>query len=137
MTTASTPASVADRVDAGWDVMERAEPGWWRSDAPDPVDLDSLDLAHPSRCVLGQKCPLEVLAAFAGPENRGRDDPDLFAAYVRELSGASRDEFIAAGEWAHDRGFTLLSGHGGWHDLTDEWKRRIAGARAQAEAVIS
>lgn len=50
-------------VSAGEAVMDAADPGWWREDA---LSLEALDMEHGDTCVLGQRCPDTVLAAWLG-----------------------------------------------------------------------
>jgi hypothetical protein len=91
-------------------------------------------------CVLGQRCPLEVLAAFmAVPVGNllPVDFSEGYDAYLCHLSGMRDAERV---DWACDRGFALLpDAHspealaampGKWDELTTEWKRVITERRS-------
>lgn len=42
-------ATIAERVAKGAALLDEREPGWWQR-----IDLDTLDLKAPCRCILGQ-----------------------------------------------------------------------------------
>lgn len=127
-------ATVAERVALGEKFMNENDPGWWSAGAERAIDLDSLDLEETDLCVLGQRCPLEVLAARVKVEVAALDAVDFgeaYDAYARHLSGVTGWDLF---EWARDRGFTAdgLAPAETWADLTAEWKRVIADRRAAA-----
>lgn len=43
-------ASIEERVESGARWLDEHRPGWWRR-----IDLDTLDLGDPCKCVLGQE----------------------------------------------------------------------------------
>lgn len=129
-----TEATIAERVAAGAALMDEADPGWWRADADRAIDLEALDLAQTDMCVLGQRCPLEVLAARVDVEADRLDPLDFgeaYDAYARYLSGLTGREFL---EWAHGHGFALTAPGDKvtWEGLTAEWRKVIAARREAA-----
>lgn len=126
-----TQAGIRAAVDLGWEFMERHNPGWWREDAQQPVNLLELDLADPRHCVLGQTCPLEVLACYV-PRAYERAYP--YFAYRAVLSGCCSEP--ERHYWAAQHGFAFPAGYSQdedgtdeWAQLTGEWLKRIKDAR--------
>lgn len=48
-------ADVAERVAAGMELQDKLDPGWWRADVPNAIDLDRLTIRRSHDCVLGQR----------------------------------------------------------------------------------
>lgn len=127
-------AVISERVAAGAAFLDEHDPQWWRADVERAIDLDSLDLIEAHACVLGQRCPLEVLARALNTsvdELSGFDMGDGYDAYLMHLSGLSGAD---RGSWARDHGFTLLGSDADyrgddWAVLTAEWKRVITERR--------
>jgi hypothetical protein len=136
-------SAVAERVAAGAAFMDEHDPGWWRADVEQAIDLDRLLMDQPDRCILGQRCPLTVLAAFCHtvPDDEFLDDERWrsYTAYAIELSGIRQTSiFGPAGlaRWGDAHGFSNSDESGGWEgypSLTAEWKRVIL-ARREAGA---
>jgi hypothetical protein len=130
--------TIAERVAAGAAFLDEHDPGWWRADVPNAIHLDTLDLGSERSCVLGQRCPLEVLRSYAEREWGDPDeaDPDdRYMAYAYELSKATT--MNDAVNWGQERGFVLrnlrsLRNADAWLDLTTTWKHVIAERRAAA-----
>lgn len=129
-------STVAERVAAGAAFLDEHDPDWWRADVERAIDLGTLDLSDSASCVLGQRCPVEVLALYAGVDPDDEDKVSIewyqaYSAYVRHLSGKS---YAAIGDWSADHGFTMvgvdLDGRDEWADLTYEWKRVITERRS-------
>ena len=118
--------TAAARVDLGWAVMDRANPGWWREDAENAIDLGTLDLAMGDKCILGQSCPLEVLEA-------GRPLDTGYSAFARHLSG--QKWAFDVDMWAVEHGFQAGASddvEGEYEELAAEWARRIRARRDAA-----
>jgi len=130
-------STFAERVVAGEAFLDKHDPDWWRADIERAIDLDTLDLGSDERCVLGQRCPLEVLQGYTLKRWGAAEDPDddeRYVAYAKELSGLDGNRLI---EWAEARGFTLsgpLDQRAQWTELTDEWHRVITERRALVTA---
>lgn len=127
--------AIAERVAAGAAFLDEHDPEWWRPDVDRAIDLDALDLAEPDRCVLGQRCPLEVLAIYLSAdvdELNALDMGDGYLAYGAFLSGHAADGEI--GRWASELGFTFTTDDPGdaviWDALTAEWRKVITERRA-------
>jgi hypothetical protein len=127
--------TIAERIAAGAAFLDEHDPEWWRADVERPIDLGLLDLAEPESCVLGQRCPVSVLATYAGVSP---DDEDAlsyeafksYSAYVLHLSGLSVGQSM---DWAAARGFTVgYADDHTWPALTAGWTRVITGRRAAA-----
>lgn len=129
-------STITERVAAGAAFLDEHDPDWWREDVERAIDLDKLDLGESDRCILGQRCPLEVLASYLETDTEDLSAPDFgdtYFAYSERLSGLH-----GAGlpYWARDHGFTFITVPGEasaleiWDDLTAEWKRVITGRRA-------
>jgi hypothetical protein len=123
-------STIAERVALGAAFLDEHDPPWWRE-----IDLETLDLGSGDRCVLGQRCPLEVLTAWLGsaPED-GEDHEFRYHAYAGMLTGFSRTERDALEDWAIARGFNRPFGDADseYDDLTAEWARVIRERRAAA-----
>jgi hypothetical protein len=136
----STPQPFQREVDAGEEFLDEHDPGWWREDIPDAISLDVLSMGSTSRCVLGQRCPLEVYlsnygAAFAsGQQSR-------YMAYAKLLTGLRTRAEVTS--WAEAHGFALASDQYGripawgkdpvsWQGLTRAWHDRITRRRKEA-----
>lgn len=124
-------AAVSERVAAGAAFLDEHDPQWWRADVERAIDLGSLDLSDSGDCVLGQRCPMEVLAEFAGVDADDEDDMSAecyqaYHAYARYLSGLRS----GVGTWAANHGFTMDLEDDDFRPLTDEWKRVITGRRS-------
>lgn len=122
--------TIAERVAAGAAFLDGQDPGWWRE-----IDLESLDLGEPDLCVLGQRCPLTVLAAYCSTTP---DDPDLaheswrnYTAYAEALSGIQADgeSVVDLIEWGDRHGFSNSASWNSYPELTAEWQRVITTRR--------
>ncbi len=133
-------AAISDRerVAKGAAFLDEHDPDWWRADVERAINLDTLCMSSTEECILGQRCPLEVLAARVGTSALADTDfCQAYDAYVRHLSGLTGADVIY---WARDHGFTLgdldfeCDRHrlSGWASLAAEWKRVITGRRAAA-----
>ena len=127
-------STVTDRVAAGAAFLDQHDPEWWRADVERAIDLGTLDIWSKDSCVLGQRCPVPVLAAHLGITVADETEPDelsgrwhsAYDAYAYKLSGLSLWNDLI--EWAADHGFTA-------HDtefagLSVEWIRVITERRA-------
>jgi len=126
-----------ERVAEGAAFLDEHDPDWWRADVDRAIDLGALALADPVLCVLGQRCPLEVLSRYADHFAEG----DLSAqywrsyfAYAHELSAI--DKWDGLTEWAAPLGFQAAAGDYAddeanevYASLTAEWKRLITERR--------
>jgi len=129
-------STIAERVAAGAAFLDEHDPDWWKADVERAIDLETLALDWPDRCVLGQRCPLEVLAAYVETDVSDLtvfDSGDGYFAYGERLSGFAEDAEIA--HWARDLGFTFTTDLPGgdrddWDDLTAEWRKVITERRA-------
>jgi hypothetical protein len=127
-------SAISEQVPAGAAFLDERDPDWWKAGVPNAIDLDTLALDDTRACVLGQRCPLEVLRQYHG----NLYSRDRYTAYSAALSGA-RDH----GErirWAVRHGFTLpdLAAEEAWRDLTSAWwvlineRRKLAADAAAA-----
>lgn len=97
--------TVTERVAAGAALMDETDPGWWRADVDRAINLAKLNMEYGDRCILGQRCPLEVLTAFIGEAPRDEDDNELkYHAYAGKLMGAARCD-VNLEDWAVAHGF--------------------------------
>ena len=87
-------------VERGAELLDREVPGW-----EGKIDLETLDLASPDRCVLGQAFRVNQHPAY----HRGVD--------ILRVSQSSR------------YGFTPW-GRQGWSNLTEAWRKLIESRRA-------
>ena len=100
---------------------------------PDSIDLSLLAMFDGDVCVLGQRCPASILAAYV-------DEPgeeDRYFAYLTHLSEVAN--WDAGVDWASRHGFSLirwdLKGQEApdrWAALTAEWRRVICERRLAA-----
>ena len=98
--------TIAERAARGAALLDEHKPGWWER-----IDLDTLALESPCRCILGQLWSAEH-----------PDDPYEIA--LDELDLHDKDE---------DFGFDKYSGPGSWSEyalLTDAWHALIEARRA-------
>lgn len=96
-------STIRERVDAGAALLDREEPGW-----EDKIDLDTLKLHDPCRCVLGQ-----VFGLYST------------GARVLDLNiDASSDHAFEVSEYGKDS----------YTGLTRAWKALIRARRAEAES---
>jgi len=117
--------TITERVDRGEAVLDRRDPGWWREDAMPAIDLETLDLADGDKCILGQRCPLELRGGRDGAHS-GYD------RYSRHLS--RKPLAMDADWWAVRHGFQAFSDNlgGEYEELAAEWARRIRARRDAA-----
>jgi hypothetical protein len=138
-------ATITERVAAGAAFLDEHDPDWWRADVERAIDLDRLDMGDGDSCILGQRCPLSVLAEFVGSTPNNLDGSDFDSAYTAMAIhvGAVTDALpshrpgVRVDMWAMPLGFQAAStGDGTFFDqddydaLADEWKRVITGRRA-------
>lgn len=130
-------STITERVAAGAAFLDEHDPEWWRADVERAIDVEDLALSMSDRCVLGQRCPLEVLAAYQFSDWDVPAAHDRYQAYAIELSGLLPGSELI--HWGYSHGFTLAddgAGHleslGAWRALTAEWKRVITERRAVA-----
>lgn len=124
--------TVAGRVAKGAAFLDEHDPGWWRADVPDAISLADLDLGDTSRCVLGQRCPLELLRDYL-PAVRPGVRYFAYAAHLRRqaaVGGGGSPEawgiamgFVATGDLDRE-----------WSALTAAWRTVISGRRLEAAA---
>jgi hypothetical protein len=126
------PLEMTDRVAAGAAFLDEHDPDWWRADVERAIDLDTLALADPASCILGQRCPLEVLSNYADG-NYAPGSWRAYFAYAHALSGI--DMWDDVSDWAAPLGF-ISSSHDDdseeYFSLTAEWKRVITARREVA-----
>jgi len=115
--------AIAERVADGAAFLDKHDAGWWDPDADEAIDLDTLDLGNTRLCVLGQRCPLEVLSAYSDSACAG----ERYAAYAAHLTS---DLGIDRFRWAMRMGFNGDTKE--YDDLTAEWKRVITARREAA-----
>jgi hypothetical protein len=121
--------TITERVAAGAAFLDEHDPDWWKAGVERAIDLDGLSLVEPDMCVLGQRCPLEMIAARCHVPVAELDGDDFDAAYhvyVRHLADIARRGDVI--DWSEAHGFT--TGDGDWDDLTAEWKRVITERRS-------
>jgi hypothetical protein len=117
-------STISERVAAGAAFLDEHDPEWWRADVERAIDLETLRLSNPRRCILGQRCPLEFLT-----QDTFDDSP--YRAFAKRLSGLDRGYQIGA--WAAERGFDIDGSDDDedeFADLTAEWSHVITGRRA-------
>lgn len=128
-------ATIIDRVAAGAAFLDEHDPDWWRADVERAIDLDRLDLSQTDRCVLGQRCPLEVLARRIACRSDDLGDSDFaqaYDAYARHLSGLPVNGYVSS-PWAAGLGFVAIFSDddpGEFPALTAEWARVIRERRS-------
>jgi hypothetical protein len=119
--------TIEQRVAAGAKFLDEHDPDWWRADTDRAIDLDALRLQSYDRCILGQRCPLEILSQYTGipVDILGEGDaPEKYDAFGRALS----DDFREPG-WPQQRGFNAWN-NGEFDALTAEWRRVITERRS-------
>jgi hypothetical protein len=121
-TAAGTPEQYA--VSLGAAMLDEHDNGWWREDVERAIDLDTLQMQDGRTCVLGQRCPLEVLEDY----RRGHHTqaPPYFA-YAALLGGG---DWPGRDRWAIVHGFVADSGR--WNELTGAWHDLITRRRKGA-----
>lgn len=126
-------AGIPERVAKGAAFLDLHDPHWWESSpvAGRAIHLDTLDLAETADCVLGQRCPLEVLAQRLDVPVDRLDPGDFtsaYWAYATELSGLTG---AARVDWGIDHGFSAETDRAPeFADLTAEWRRVILARRS-------
>ena len=133
-------STIAERVAAGAAFLDEHDPEWWRADVERAINLDKLDLASGDSCILGQRCPVSLIANRLGIDPDGLDSDDFEVAYeAMALSlGASvdRESRTRVDNWAAPLGFQAVQAPSGFRDIPDydgltaEWKRVITERRA-------
>ena len=99
-------ASAGERVAAGLGKITPGDPGWWREDVQNAIDLDTFDMSVPSRSILGQRF---------GSVDKGLERLDL-----------TRDEAVGYGFIALDDGDALM--------LDQLWLVNLISSRAEAKS---
>jgi hypothetical protein len=130
-------SAIRERVTAGEAVMDDRDPGWWRDDIDQAINLDTLDLNTTDCCVLGQRCPLDALAEAVGAGSpdmlTGADYDEAYGVNaVLTRGGLPSDTWGPIDSWAASHGFTGSSSE--MDALTAEWKRIIIARREAAAA---
>ena len=130
-------ATVAERVARGAALLDDKDPGWWRDEGERAIRLGNLEMAEPEHCVLGQRCPVTVLAAFCHLSPGDEDELSAlsaqwwraYTAYAIELSGLDYDSEPSLDRWGRYHGFSgsIFDEYPG---LTAEWIRVITGRRS-------
>ena len=114
---------------AGAAFLDQHDPHWWRLlDTERAIDLGTLELSDPAHCVLGQRCPISVLADFCylSPfdEDLSHEWWRAYTAYARVLSGLA-DDHLALVRWGDAHGFSNSVSRASYPGLTAEWLRVI------------
>jgi hypothetical protein len=107
--------TIDERVAAGAAFLDEHDPDWWREDVPNAIDLDALRLESGSACILGQRCPLEVLHNYCNDAF----EADRYWAYAELLSGLASP--LQVDFWAQEYGFVRSAEQASWDDLTLAW----------------
>lgn len=124
--------TITERVAAGAAFLDEHDPQWWRADVERAIDLKTLDLRLYDSCILGQRCPLEVLAAYLDRSvHLAFDDDDETQKYDAYGEAIAAD-FNVPG-WPQQHGFNGWDGDE-FKPLTAEWKRVIWERRDAATA---
>lgn len=115
-------STIAERVAAGAAFLDAREPGWWQR-----IDLDTLDLQAPCRCVLGQ------LATHLDDYDDDWSWQNVTARYGLLVWFWSWE---ANGDRATDLeyGFNANPDIEAYDDVAAEWKRVILARREQVPA---
>jgi hypothetical protein len=127
-------STITERVAAGAAFLDEHDPEWWRADVGNAIDLDTLSLESTQRCILGQRCPLELIGKLP------RREYDAYYVMAAKMSGASLFDLDLIQDWAAPLGFMTGYFDGdddeygddddGYGDLTDEWARVIRERRS-------
>ena len=132
-------STVAERVERGAALLDVRDPGWWRADVDRAIDLDRLDLGDGDVCVLGQRCPLEAVAAYQARPESDYDDGDehgRYSAYSELLFSGRWDDRVrrvSLLEATHGHGFAWMSGdRAEFDELTAAWRDLITRRRELA-----
>ena len=127
-------SDVAKRVAAGTAFLDEHDPGWWSTDADPAISLEMLEMPLGDRCILGQRCPVTVLARYDALRHDAADRHAPYFAYAEHLMRvAGLDGGLSP--WDAEHGFTA-GGLGGpgyareWGALTAEWRRVIEERRS-------
>lgn len=120
--------TIAERVAKGAQFLDERDPEWWREDVDRAIDLGTLELANATHCILGQRCPLEVLAAAERADVDGLASP--YWAYAATLSAWTLDNGVEIERWARHHGFAGSPQGWPWADLTAEWRKVITERRS-------
>jgi hypothetical protein len=107
---------------AGAAVLDEKDPGWWRADIENAIDLGELVMHDPRACVLGQRCPGERWPSIAGRLSG--------FGWLRDDHDDPRDERDA---WTRAHGFEIAHG-ADYAELGDAWTADIEARRAAAAA---
>lgn len=130
-------STIAERVAAGAAFLDEHDPGWWKPDVERSIDLGTLALSEPADCILGQRCPVGVLAEFCHLDPGDEDGLShewwrAYTAYASVLSGiAIGDDHFALIRWGDAHGFSNSVSAASYPNLTAEWLRVIEQRRAQ------
>jgi hypothetical protein len=111
-------AAIAERVAAGAAFLNENDPGWWREDVPNAIDLRTLNLGSGCNCVLGQREGGGTVRAFS---------------LRAERLGLREHEAAALGFEAAALGGPLAKASAGYRALTQEWRKVIIDLRCQAK----
>ena len=125
--------TIAERVAAGTAFLDQHDPDWWKAGVERAIDLATLDLDEPALCILGQRCPVGVLAEYCNLDPADEDELSAewwraYTAYAIELSHIP--DFCALAEWGDRHGFSNSFSWDTYLDLTAEWYRVITERRA-------
>jgi hypothetical protein len=112
-------ATVAERVAAGVAYLDEHDPKWWQERGPNSISLSQLDLGNASKCVLGQRCPVDRWL---------RSGSTRFDAQLRYIT-RGHGVWSELSEWAASHGFMASPQKPGYYQLTAEWKRVIRARR--------
>jgi hypothetical protein len=129
-------SGITERVALGGAFLDETDRDWWREDVDRAIDLGDLDLKRTDLCVLGQRCPLETLAASLGIDGPDElclvDFGDAFYVNASRLAHLLADPFTDRAtltEWAIPYGF-VAAHPAEYPDLTAEWAKVIRERRA-------
>jgi hypothetical protein len=114
--------TVAERVAAGAAWLDEHDPGWWRKDSGNAINLKALDLADTTACILGQRCPVERFARSASTP---------FDAQLRYIT-RGKGVWSSLWDWAVQHGFMAGGDRPDYPPLTREWRTVIKKRRAGA-----
>lgn len=100
-------AAVAGRVAAGMELMDKLDPGWWRPDVGNAVDLGRLTIRRSRDCVLGQRHGdyvkgLKALKLWTATDEHGINRAAEARGFQLAMAGTAgaHDELAArGGEW--------------------------------------